>query len=307
MELDKLQTLLYDFFGKEREDTYTTKLLANPFTKGITQDENGTFYVESKLILNPDDIKLGWHFEKYKSGGLWPRLARNFFPFHEAVCRRSGTSSKEVGIRVHRQIYHVIHCIGYEKFKIGDYQIIECNCVVKTNPKRLNKLTLQAFEKMDSLGITPEDAEVPIYCNGGFCTKLDVVGYRWKGTRRQTSTIISIKTGYTIGYDRDSRGSVFYEPFEDLKCTSKNKNQLQALAELCILKYDYGMTFEDYFIFYLGKVQDDDGNAECLVEPLELGKDDHLKLMFYTALCRTEYEQKHQEDQKFQDSNTKKK
>jgi hypothetical protein len=175
--------------------------------------------------------------------GLISTIHKKFYPSYERVERHQGTSSIDTGIRVHRQLYHSIECTSKK----------QCNCQVKTSMKRLNAMTLNAIRKFDELHFTPMAAEVPILCkqwNVG--TRLDVVGYLWKGTPRQTSCIISIKTGYSSGRNR-SKGDHLSKPLDRVKSNEQNHNQLQSLCEHCILRFEYDLIFKRYFIIYLHK------------------------------------------------------
>jgi hypothetical protein len=208
-------------------DTACDQLLSRPTTKSLLNDNN-----------SPDGpIAL----DRVTYPGLISTIRKKFYPGYEKVERHSGTSSIDTGIRVHRQLYHSIECTK------------QCNCQVKTNMKRLNAMTLNALRKFEELHFTPVAAEVPILCkvwNVG--TRLDVVGYLWKGTPRQTSCVVSIKTGYSSGRNR-SRGDYLMKPLDRVKSNEQNHNQLQSLCEHCILRFEYELIFKRYFIIYLHK------------------------------------------------------
>lgn len=179
-----------------------------------------------------------------KCGGLMKRLKSNFFNDRELagkIERKRGTSGVQIGIRVHRQIHHLVQCE-----KTG-----KCDCTVKTYKRRLSKYTKMLFKKLEALDIRPVATEVPVYCGTGrFCTRLDMIGYQGKSN---TPTIVSIKTGYAVGFNRDSRNTTFDKPFDSVSSTSQNINQLQLLGEQQMLEREYGLNFRNCYIIYLGK------------------------------------------------------
>jgi hypothetical protein len=201
--------------------------------------------------------------------GLTDRLRKCFYDDYKPVKRKSGYSSMLNGTRVHRQLYHTIHCTTTAK----------CDCKVKT--RKLSKLTEDALRIMkEELDITPVDSEVPILCkDGNLCTSLDIIGYRWKGTPKQRSTIVSIKTGYEIGCDHSK--TTMNPPYHNVKSSPRNHNQLQALAEKLILEKQYNMMFPEYWIIYLCK------SKPSTWEPLAkwLG-DKKTQDLFYEFLCK---------------------
>lgn len=207
-------------------------LLLHRYTNTISQDPNTWCF----NVIEPNgSIK--------KCGGLIKRLQKNFYSKRiklGQIKRKKGSSSRSIGTMVHRQIHHLITCE-----KLG-----KCNCDKKTSKNRLNKYTKLLFEKLKELNIEPIATEIPIYNkSGGFCTRLDMIG-RQNG---HTPLIISLKTGHSTGFNRDSRNTFFDEPFEDISSTSQNINQLQSLAEYQILKREYNLPFTKYLIIYLGK------------------------------------------------------
>lgn len=217
------QPKISSFFVHQEKIDQIAILLDDERTKGIKQDGKA------------------FEYKGRKYGGMLAVLHRKFNPNLHKVIRKKGFSGIINGTRIHRQIYHTIMCKD------------KCDCKVKTNPKKLNELTKQAFDYMEFLHITPIASEIPILCKeGNFCTRLDVIGYRWKGTPQQESTIISIKTGYEIGFGRDVDERM-EKPFKELSATEQNNNQLQGFSERMILENEYNLKFNSYFIFYLSK------------------------------------------------------
>lgn len=189
-----------------------------------------------------------------KMPGLTRRMKKTFFPHYEGVRRhRSSRSGRDTGTRVHRQLYHVIDCIGRKKGV--------CDCTIKTNLNRLHKYTKQALAKMKELGIEPKASEVHILCKrAGVGTSLDIIGTRW-GKR---SVIISIKTGYACGYDKNLDGQMMKSPLRDIECTLKQQNQLQGMLEITDVQIEYGLEFDDYVILYLGHGESGEAQEEYL-------------------------------------------
>ncbi len=221
-------------FFTAKSEGLVQELLEHPRTQRITQDpESFAFIVRSEQ---------GYEAPQ-KMSGLFTQLKRRLYPARVTagqIKRKKGTSGRANGTLVHRQIHHLITCE-----KEGN----TCDCTIKTNKRRLNKYTVALFDKLKSLEIEPLATEVPILCKrGGFCTRLDMVG-----ARNGIPVIISLKTGYSVGYNRDSRGTVFERPFQSIKATSQNINQLQACSEHQILKREYGLAFPEYKILYMGK------------------------------------------------------
>ncbi len=217
---------------KESKDLIE-KLLDHYYTNTITQ--NQTNFCFNVIETNGTSIKCG---------GLMKRLEKNFYSERKnagKIIRKRGTSSIETGIRVHRQIHHLVQCERTGK----------CDCTVKTSKKRLHKYTKALFSKLKALGIEPIATEIPIYCKSGkFCTRLDMIGYQ--GVNK-IPTIISLKTGYEVGFNRDARNTNFEKPFNDVPSTSQNINQLQACGEHQILLREYNLNFKNYYIMYMGK------------------------------------------------------
>lgn len=199
--------------------------------------------------------------ETHMMGGLTKLIRRKFYPdsisFKKSKRKSGGIggNGKSNGTRVHRQIYHMVVCLGKRN----------CDCEIKTNPKRLNILTTQAFSVFKNLEFTPLNAEIIILSKiGKFCTQLDVIGNRFHGTPKQRSTIISIKTGYSTEYDKCKGNSRMNAPLDFLLSTARNHNQLQGMLERYILRHEYGITFDDYFIVYLGHSQTGEPHVEEL-------------------------------------------
>lgn len=157
---------------------------------------------------------------------------------------RFGTSSMKTGSTVHRHLYHHFSCRRKGR----------CHCKTKSR-KKLTKYAAQAVAKLAEMRLTVEDAEIPVISHSArLATRLDLVGTRWKGKKNARSAVVSIKTGYAFPGDRGEREEPFLRPpFEKVPNTFENQNQLQGACEVAMLRSDYGIEFDDYFVLYLGR------------------------------------------------------
>jgi hypothetical protein len=216
-------------------------LLNHPRTQQLSQNKNMVFVWKAP----------GQPVRMYK--GMTKRIRKLFYPTFTVSerKRKRGTSSIDTGNRVHRQIYHMIECTKGK-----------CTCTTRTNPNRLHKFTKQFFAACKRMEITPMASEVCLLCEqGGFCTRLDAVGYRYKGTPQQRSVIISIKTGYSGGLDIAGSVNKLLEPLDSLDNTSRTHAFLQCAMEREILKREYEIEFDDAIVFFLG--QGNGSQCEC--------------------------------------------
>jgi hypothetical protein len=247
-----------DEFYKKDVDDMIDRLLQHPLSLSITS------------VGSMFSIQLGQ--VKRSCGGLLRVLERRFYHNHPTPDRWNTYSSKGVGIMVHRQLYHTIHCKKHEV----------CDCDTKTRDNNLNFMTKEAYRLMSEKGFTPVDSEVRIFCKRAHCgTKLDVVGYLHKGTKKQTSCVISIKTGKSSSVDRTDGIHYLAYPYEKIKSTTRNHNRLQALAELMILESEYGFKIKSYYIFHLRA----DGTSFA-EEPDVWWGDKTTRLAFYNEMCK---------------------
>jgi hypothetical protein len=187
--------------------------------------------------------------------GLTRKLKRIFHPQSKINKKKNNSgSSIQNGNRIHRLLYHEYHCTKSEY----------CDCGI-AQPNRNNSFVKNAKKIIESENITIIECEIPIVSeNAQTATALDMIGYSNKGKANEKSVIISIKTGYEIGYEKDSKGWMMQGPFKDIKSNSKQHNQLQGFAEYNILKKDYGLTFDEYIILYLAREED-----KCKIERSE--------------------------------------
>jgi hypothetical protein len=231
-----LQTTLVGVSKKKIKRIDAVKaLIDDPRTKGICGCKEG-FVFGGKIYP-----------------GLTKRLKTIFHPESKVERKASSDpgSSIKNGTRVHRLLYHHYHCNQSEY----------CDCGL-LHADQKNPFVENAKKLIESEKLTVVDCEIPIYsASASLCTCLDMIGYRNKGSVAEKSVIISIKTGYGSGYDRDAKGWKMHAPFKDIKSSSKQHNQLQGFAEYNILKRDYNLCFDEYLILYLSK---DESN--CRVE-----------------------------------------
>lgn len=243
------------------------------------------------LLLHPltseislDDVMFVW--KNSKDGtirhleGITKTLKACFYPDYKAATNNRSTSSKNVGSKVHRQIYHMVECIE----KRGG----NCTCNgTKIYKNRLHRWTKQALNELAKLNITLVACEVPILCKRAErCTAIDAVGLMWKGTDKEKSVHISFKTGYKVGYDVNTLGQFMQPPFANIVSTPKNHNELQLWMEKMILDIEYGITFDMHIIMYLGHGDNDEALIEYLGNNLiTTGEDARNAYDIYCTYC----------------------
>lgn len=191
----------------------------------------------AKTIVD-DDPEGPVHWKRKRDGsvrtyeGITRPLMRLFYPTFKGISKnRTGRSSRTIGSRVHRQLFHTIECKRRGM------------CLCKTKTRKLNKYTVQALDKLKELDLTPECAEIPIVSHSSrTATRIDMICTRWKGSQGlERSVIVSIKTGYHCGgFDVDKLNQILESPLAHVRSTPRNHNQLQACCELAIIREDYG-------------------------------------------------------------------
>ena len=235
---------IHMYFAKKKtvpSENHVESLLSHPRTSKIRFDRKKKKFVYDGRMVD----------------GLTRPIRNAFFPDYYGIKRRrNGRSSVEVGTRVHRQIHHVIRCEG----RWNDSPRT-CDCEIKTNPRRLHKYTKKLLATLDLLNLTPFASEVPVFSSiANACTQLDVVCYRWrKDPDKRRSVVISLKTGYASGHDRSPSGETMRGALSGVESCPKNHNQVQGACERFLLKEEYGIEFDDYFIVYLGHGRDGNG------------------------------------------------
>lgn len=246
--MQKQQPTLYRFFTvQKKESTHEIKhidtLLEDERTKSIHKDKDNNFVLKGK-----------------KYGGITKPLRKKFYRHHDENSMRSkySNSNREKGTLVHRHVYHAVHCVTINR----------CECTIKTPTRKINKFAKQALDTMKAYNITPIDSEVPIISNKmNLGTSIDVVGMinNPHDNTKSRPVIISLKTGY-----RNTMNTKTFEnmssPVSHLDNSPYNHHQLQGLVERYILKKEYNMQIDDYFIFYLGN---EIGTNECKPYKLE--------------------------------------
>ena len=242
---------IHRYFSKNEHgddnDKHVEKLVDHPRTKKIRFDRKKKKFVYDGRLVD----------------GITRPIKDTFFSDYAGIeKRRNGRSSVQVGTRVHRQIHHMIRCEG-----LWNGHSKTCDCEIKTNPKRLHKYTNKLMDTLRDLDLTPFASEIPVFSSiANVCTQLDMVCYRWwKDPDRRRSVVISLKTGYASGHDRTPSGETMRGPLARVESCPKNHNQVQGACERFILKDEYDIPFDDYFIIYLGHGQE--GN-DVLIENL---------------------------------------
>lgn len=223
------QTNIGNFLKKDLRDNACDILLSKLSKENIKDREGGGYIVTTgnNTMICP---------------GLMRTIKSKLYPKRIDTKKTKGCSSKEVGDRVHRQLYHYTNCSNSGV----------CNCKIKTI--KMNQLVKNAYLKFKEMNFTPTSSEVPIHCKKGhFCTRIDVMGYINKGKDDQRSCMIEIKTGYETHLKKDGKGVYFSEPFEKIYASSANIHQLQLLSMSVICEKEYGVSFSENKVIYLRK------------------------------------------------------
>jgi len=163
--------------------------------------------------------------------GITKRLKKVFYP-HSRF--KLGTSTRDHGTRIHRQLYHYIECK-----RSGT-----CKCHVKT--RTYHKSVKFALEFLLKKDLIPVAAEVPVFHKSHVLgTALDMVCRQGPDKH----AVISVKTGECLEYPPDA---FMKPPLDTIPLTPKNVNQLQSMAEIELLRQD-GIKVADYFILYINE------------------------------------------------------
>lgn len=173
--------------------------------------------------------------------GITRKITRKIAPpTFSHFTRQKDASSRQLGSRIHRHLFHAIEC----KTK--------CKCGVKT-PKKLNQYASQALTIMKKAGLNPVAAEVPILSfSPSIATRLDVVCNHAATNRHY---VISLKTGSLSRTRKPKEKQMCLPPFDNIECTTFTLAQLQACVEIMILE-QYGLKYLrdfGYLILKTGK------------------------------------------------------
>jgi hypothetical protein len=198
----------------------------------------------TKKCIMSGDGSVQWvgHDQKLKSyPGVTNALRESMYPTFQTDHRfYYGSSSAELGTRIHRQIYHVVMCGDYEK------------CETKT--VKLHPWVKKAFDLLISEKLYPESCEVPIISEIGLkATRVDMICTRNKGDPdRESSVLVSVKTRHRgLQYDLEDPFNMLEPPFEKVYSNPKNHDQLQLCCETAILRHEYKIEFDEHLILYL--------------------------------------------------------
>ena len=232
-------------------------LMSHPRNKDYTFDPTTKTFVNRRT-------KTRW-------GGSLKRLCRKFYPGYVAPERAfNGSSSKELGKKIHRHVQHQVNCKNTPQ---------RCSCDVKTC--RLNaraRALLTMLDKQEDIELVR--AEVPVVSEQGqFGTLLDLVGVRRKSG---ATVLISIKTGYRGAHCDRQVIARMEAPFDQWSDCPSNHHRLQLLVEYLICQHEYGMQFDEALLIY----SKDDTQEPTVKYPLKkLGP--MLSRAFYERLCIT--------------------
>ena len=216
----------------------TEKKTLNPIQRLMSDDRTQKIHHNgSKFIYSSEQTKMT---------GITRMLKKIFYSNYKPIkSKRSKRSNIDIGNKVHRQIYHMVHCLQNQN---------KCNCTIRTSCKKLHKYTLQALQVFKDLEFTCKASEVPIISEENkICTQIDLLGYRWYEQKNERSVHISIKTGYGPNYDINRLEQYLSSPLQEVLSTPRNHNRLQLLCERLILEKEYNIYFDDYIIIYLGQ------------------------------------------------------
>ena len=244
-----------------RKEDAVQRLLRHPRNKHISQDEHThAFWIDKRIRL----------------GGLTRRLKARYYPDWEPPrrIRRAGQSGRVRGDVVHRQLFHMVHCVPRN----------QCTCVGlkrRTMAIRQNKYTKQVLECLREEGIRLVDGEVPVYCiRGRWATRVDFIGYRERPGMPRRSVLVSLKTGYYWYRKRERRhhGQVYLcAPYGHLPATPHWQHQLQLQAEHRLLRTEYDVHFDEAIVLYVGADKD---AKRAILEPLDARSLSTLPLCF---------------------------
>lgn len=181
---------------------------------------------------------------------LWKSIKARYFTYTPPPSMRDyqrRTSSIQQGLRVHRQLYHATMCCiphATAPLPLLSPRSQHCICTDKKT-RKWNQLTLDALQLFSEHSLVPRASEL-IIAHGPIATRLDVLC-----ERNGAFVCVSIKTGYSSDLYRNP-GIKMRAPLDRLNDSPQNRNQLQALVEVCILREEYHIDLEDYWILYLG-------------------------------------------------------
>lgn len=217
-----------------------TRLMQHPTTLGCFGSPQGPVYWFNSRTK-----------KKMSYRGITAPLHKRFYSKYAVTKKpRNGRSSKETGTRVHRHIYHAVHCKEY------------CKCDKKMI--KMHAYAKQALKCLAEMAMTPVACEVPVVSHIAFkSTRLDMICERWADdANAKRSVVISVKTGYRGASSRKNLDDLMFDaPLDAVPCTLENQDHLQGCCELAMLRRDEGIEFDDYRILYLGE-------TEARMEPL---------------------------------------
>lgn len=176
--------------------------------------------------------------------GITKRLKKKVVPpTYSYRNRRADASSRDVGSRIHRHIFHQVVCL-----KEG-----ECKCG-KVKTRGINKYAKQGLAILRKNNLEPIASEVPIFSyTPAVGTRLDMI---CEHTHTKKQYVISLKTGtqHRSPPRKGKKEEMCLKPLDFMKCDPMNLAQLQGCMEIELLKqYDlYYPSDYGYYIMFVG-------------------------------------------------------
>lgn len=188
-----------------------------------------------------------------KMRGLMKPVKKVFFKkFKKPVRSVKGGSSKKIGIKVHAQV----------------------ETYVKTGvlPSRPHSYTLSILKFLKQKHLRHKiSSEVPLLSlKGQFLTWSDLI---CEHTETGALTVISLKTGYSVGMHR---GQLNTNYLPEVKNSYASQHQVQLALEVACIEHDYHVKVKEAYILYAG-----------------FGPKKQLKVVPLAKWAKTEYMQKH--------------
>ena len=145
---------------------------------------------------------------------------------HHRIKTRYERSNKELGTRIHRELYDWIETKISKK---------------RTNRKSSHSWTLQAIDLLISSGLNLVKAEVPV-AYGSLGTRVDIIAK--SSLTPKEAIFISIKTGIRRGPDgtRGRRIRRMPPPFTDLQRCERLQDEIQVMSEIALARKGHGVS-----------------------------------------------------------------
>lgn len=182
-------------------------------------------------------------------GGLHEALRTRVFAEGVEHVTDSGPSSRELGKRVHRHVFHLTECILHE---------LPCRCGTRAKTfKGISRQALEIFRTVRARGLMCVASEVAIIApRWNLATRVDLLCTDIAGRL----VLVSVKTGAakTSQSERTMRGGLSH-----VHDTEATRHQAQLAAERLILK-EAGIELDGAFIIYCRP-----GKKPAIVVPMD--------------------------------------